>query len=94
MAETPERNLTIRSRADSDDLLRISVVDSGIGIPAEMEKNLFNPFFTTKPQGMGVGLSICRTIIESHGGKLWPEPNPEGGAIFNFTLPTAADRSS
>jgi two-component system sensor kinase FixL len=93
MAETTERNLTIRSRPDSNNLLRISIVDSGIGIPAEIEKNLFNPFFTTKPQGMGVGLSICRTIIESHGGKLWPEQNPRGGTIFNFTLPTA-DRSS
>jgi two-component system sensor kinase FixL len=53
----------------------------------EVLDKLFQPFVTTKPQGMGVGLSICRTIIESHGGRLWTEPNTPHGAIFRFTLP-------
>jgi len=66
------------------------VIDTGTGIPPEVAANLFNPFFTTKPQGMGVGLSICRTIIESHGGKIWNEPNPGGGTIFCFTLPAVS----
>jgi len=57
-----------------------------LGISADIAAQLFQPFVTTKPQGMGVGLSISRTIIEAHGGQIWTEPNPGGGAIFKFTL--------
>ena len=60
--------------------------DSGPGIAPEMVDQLFQPFMTTKAQGMGVGLSISRTIIEAHGGRIWAEPNPGGGTIFRFTL--------
>jgi two-component system sensor kinase FixL len=66
--------------------VRISVADSGSGIEPEAAEQLFQPFFTTKRHGMGVGLSISRTIVEAHGGRIWVEPNPTGGTIFNFTL--------
>ena len=64
------------------------MVDRGHGL-AEPER-LFEPFFSTKSQGLGMGLNICRTIIESHHGRLWADPNPAGGTIFRFTLPCAA----
>ena len=69
------------------DLLRLSVADSGVGVPPALLENIFTPFFTTKPNGLGMGLSISRTIIEAHGGRLWAEANPGGGATFSFTLP-------
>ena len=69
--------------------LQISVSDSGNGVPPEIAARLFQPFVTTKPEGMGIGLSVCRTIIEAHGGRLWMEPNPAGGSVFHFTVPVA-----
>jgi two-component system sensor kinase FixL len=82
-----ERDLTISTQEIEDDMLQVNVVDSGAGLKDGAENQLFQPFFTTKRQGMGVGLSISRTIIESHGGRIWAEPNPEGnGAAFHFTL--------
>ena len=65
-----------------------SHADTGPGIAPEIAAKLFQPFMTTKPHGMGVGLSISRTIIEAHGGKLWAESNPSGGTIFRLTLRT------
>jgi two-component system sensor kinase FixL len=88
MEEVPRRELTVSTMASSDGMVRVSVADTGSGIPADISEQLFQPFFTTKPQGMGVGLSISRTIIEEHGGKIWIEPNPEGGTIFRITLPS------
>jgi two-component system sensor kinase FixL len=67
-------------------LIAISVADTGSGIPPEIMSQLFQPFFTTKRHGMGVGLSISRTIVEAHGGKLEISPNPGGGTVFRFTL--------
>ena len=66
--------------------VRISVADTGSGISPDVAEQLFQPFITTKRHGMGVGLSISRTIVEAHGGRIWVEPNPAGGTIFNFTL--------
>jgi signal transduction histidine kinase len=67
------------------------VNDSGKGISAEEIEKVFTPFFTTKPQGMGVGLCICRSIIRHHQGQIWAESNPEGGATFYFSIPAATD---
>jgi two-component system sensor kinase FixL len=80
------RELTIRMMADSTEA-RISIVDTGSGIPPEMEERLFSAFVTSKATGMGVGLSISRSIVEAHGGRLWFEANPSGGTIFHVALP-------
>jgi len=69
--------------------VQISVVDNGLGLPDEIRDKLFHPFVSTKTTGMGVGLSICHTIITAHDGRLWAEPHPDGGTIFRFTLPIA-----
>jgi signal transduction histidine kinase len=66
----------------------VSVSDTGEGIPADRMEQMFNAFFTTKAGGTGMGLAISRTIIESHGGRLWATANPGAGATFHFTLPT------
>jgi signal transduction histidine kinase len=63
------------------------VEDCGVGISAENADRLFNAFFTTKPSGLGMGLSISRSIVEAHGGRLWAMPNEPNGAVFRFTLP-------
>lgn len=83
------RELTIRVAPADDRMVRISVADSGPGVSPAVRERLFQPFVTTKASGMGVGLSICRTIVEAQGGRIWVEDNPEGGAIFSFTLPLA-----
>ena len=67
--------------------MEIRVIDRGPGIPPEVQEKLFTPFFSTKPEGMGMGLNICRSIIEFHQGRLWVEDNPQGGTIFVITLP-------
>ncbi|MGE0226217.1 MAG: sensor histidine kinase [Acetobacteraceae bacterium] len=72
-----------------DGMIEVSVTDTGRGIPPEVRGQLYQPFVTSKPEGMGIGLSVCRTIIEAHAGRLWNEDNPGGGSIFRFTLPVA-----
>jgi two-component system, LuxR family, sensor kinase FixL len=84
------RELVIATAPAADDMIEISVADTGAGIAPEIAGQLFQPFVTTKSQGMGVGLSISRTIIESHGGSIAPRPNPGGGTIFMFTLPAVS----
>jgi PAS domain S-box-containing protein len=79
--------LSVASKRTGDNQLLISVSDSGIGLPGEEPERIFEAFFTTKPQGTGMGLSISRRIIESHGGRLWASPNSGRGATFQFTLP-------
>jgi signal transduction histidine kinase len=79
--------LTIKSHQNPEDQVLISVSDTGIGLPPERADKVFDAFFTTKPQGTGMGLSISRSIIESHGGRLWAIGNSDRGATFQFTLP-------
>jgi two-component system sensor kinase FixL len=86
MDATPRRDLVVAAHLQAGDLVQVSVSDTGQGISEEMKGQLFQPFVTTKPDGLGVGLSICRTIVEAHSGRIWAEPNPGGGTIFNFTL--------
>jgi C4-dicarboxylate-specific signal transduction histidine kinase len=81
------RELVIRSDRDGANLVFVAVKDSGVGISAENANRLFDAFFTTKSSGLGMGLSICRSIIEAHGGQLWASSNPGPGATFQFTLP-------
>lgn len=86
--------LTVTSKRTEDGQLLISVSDSGIGLPQEQPDRIFEAFFTTKSQGTGMGLSISRTIVESHGGRLWATANPGRGATFQFTLRNEVTASS
>jgi signal transduction histidine kinase len=86
--------LMIRSRQDEAQQVLVSVTDCGVGISAENADRLFNAFFTTKSSGMGMGLSICRSIMEAHGGRLWATANVPHGATFQFTLPVNVDTAS
>jgi len=79
--------LTVKSHLE-DGQLQFSVSDTGVGLPMEKMDQIFSAFFTTKPQGSGMGLAISRTIMESHGGRLWATANDGRGATFHFTLPT------
>jgi two-component system sensor kinase FixL len=86
MQETTRRELTISTAEQPDGMVEICVSDTGPGVAPEIASQLFQPFVTTKPHGMGVGLSISRTIVETHGGRLWAAPNPGGGTTFGLTL--------
>src|SRR4029077_13050511 len=83
--------LTIKTEMGQGGPVLISVSDTGVGLPDEKTEQIFNAFFTTKPQGSGMGLSISRSIVESHGGQLWATANSGRGSTFYFTLPTAAE---
>ncbi len=83
------RHLVVRARADASDGLLVEVEDSGTGIPEHIAPHLFDAFVTTRGEGMGMGLAICRSTVESHGGRLWATNRPGGGATFHFTLPLA-----
>ena len=86
MAGTRRGELAVTTMAVDDETVEIAVADRGPGLPQGMAEELFRPFVSTKRDGMGLGLLICRSIVEAHGGRLWSEPNPGGGAIFRFTL--------
>jgi two-component system sensor kinase FixL len=93
MAHVPQRELTATNLKVADDMIEIVVSDTGTGFHDDVMPNLFQTFFTTKETGMGVGLSISRSIIEAHGGRMWAENNGSGGATFRFTLPAASSES-
>jgi C4-dicarboxylate-specific signal transduction histidine kinase len=88
------RQLTIVSRQDGASTVIVEVRDCGSGLEAEGAERLFEPFYTTKPEGIGIGLSISRSIVEAHGGRLWATPNSPHGAVFWFSLPVAEEARS
>jgi C4-dicarboxylate-specific signal transduction histidine kinase len=96
MADMPSeaRALTIRTGLNGNDFVLISVCDAGPGIAEGKLEQVFEPFFTSKVNGMGLGLSVCRTIINAHGGKLWAEDNSGRGATFHLLLPVSLRRTT
>jgi len=86
MADSPVRRLSVISRSDSPGFVRVTVSDTGSGISPAVASQLFSAFVSTKSQGMGLGLSICRTIVEANNGRIWMEQRPDGGTDFHFTL--------
>lgn len=94
MESSPDqtRRLTISTSQDNRGQVEVAVCDSGIGLPPERMEKIFDTFFTTKTNGLGMGLAICRSIIEQHGGRLWAENNDGRGATFRFSLPCEADK--
>ena len=83
--------LTVTSGLEEHDQVLICVADTGVGLPPGKGDQIFDAFFTTKPHGSGMGLAICRTIVESYGGRIWATDNEGRGATFHFTLPTAVE---
>jgi two-component system sensor kinase FixL len=94
MSQTSRRELTVSSAPSADDMVEVAVADTGHGFGVDMPVKLFQPFYTTKESGMGIGLSISRTIVETHGGRMWAGSNDAGGATFFFTLPAATTRET
>jgi two-component system sensor kinase FixL len=90
MRDSPHRVLTVSTSIDAD-MAMVTIADTGSGVDEATAARLFQPFATTKAQGMGVGLSICRTIVEAHGGRIWTERNAGGGAVFHFSVRLAEE---
>jgi two-component system sensor kinase FixL len=86
MSDSSRTDLLIATKALDGAVIEVRVQDSGTGIAPQVMERLFQPFMTTKTQGMGVGLSICRTIVEAHGGKIWAQSEPGRGTTFRFTI--------
>lgn len=86
-ADGSARELRVRTRLTDEGSIEISVSDTGPGLPPRLAAKLFEPFFSTKPDGVGLGLAVSRTIVETHGGRIWVTPNPDRGVTFRFTVP-------
>lgn len=93
MVESRHKQLRVRTHRTGGGIAQVSIIDSGPGLDRKIAERLFHPFNSTKPDGMGLGLSICHSIIQSHDGKIWAEPSSIGGTAFHFTIPLAEDRS-
>jgi two-component system sensor kinase FixL len=93
MAQSDVRHLNISTQLAGDDMIEVTVADTGPGLLPEVSARLFQPFVSSKPQGMGIGLSISRSIIESHGGRIFAQPNRGGGTVFKFTLPVVREEN-
>ena len=88
------KELVVETALLDKGMVEVRVADTGSGLAREIAPRLFQPFVTTKPAGMGIGLSISKRIVEAHGGEMWAEPNPGGGTIFHFTLEPPGERIS
>jgi PAS domain S-box-containing protein len=88
-----QRTLGISSRVESSDNVLVSIEDSGTGVGEDLAHRIFDPLFTTKPNGMGMGLTICKSIVEGHGGRIWALPGSPNGTVFQFTVPTTNSRA-
>jgi signal transduction histidine kinase len=86
-----KREVALLSQRAENEHIMVSVKDTGTGLPPQQDDQIFNAFFTTKSHGTGMGLRICRSIVESHGGRLWAANNSPRGAIFHFTLPATVE---
>ncbi len=86
-----ERTILVRSALADSKTVEVAVIDNGSGVPNDQAPLVFEPFHSSKPQGLGMGLSISRTIVEAHGGRIWMTPNSSAGTTFRFTLPVACE---
>ena len=87
------RRLSVSTSVDGDGSVRVAVTDNGTGVPSDQFERIFEPFVTSKPQGLGLGLAICRSIMNVHDGRLWVENNPHGGASFCFAIRPRSDQA-
>src|SRR3546814_4863956 len=94
MANSPERQIWVCTRKEEDGMVRVTVADTGPGVAEHVAQQLFTAFVTTKSEGMGLGLSICRTIVEANGGRIFLEPREGGGSQFHFTLVRSEEHTS
>jgi signal transduction histidine kinase len=92
MSESGRRELEVATLRLDDGSIEVCVADRGLGLPDEIAEHLLEPFLTTKRSGMGLGLSICNSIVQAHGGKLCYQPYEGGGAVFRITLPATPDQ--
>lgn len=90
MQDQPDREIVVTASPCEGGMIEVSVADCGPGLPEAVRDELFQPFVTTKPDWMGVGLSVCRTIVEAHSGQLWADAGDSRGAVFRFTLPAVS----